>query len=127
MTNRTSHSYTALSPPTDKSTGWRVWSRVETQRVANPSAGDTFDRTYSRSYQRAYSRPYNTDSVVPVVSYSSGFNASNKDRYSLAGTYQDVQRRPNRDYTSKLGGSYQVKSYNRGVTSSGRHSYGRDY
>jgi len=123
MTNRPSTSFKPLTPPVDKSTGWRVWSRVETQRVANPSQGhETFDRTYSRSYQRAYSRPYNTDPVIPVASYSSGFTSSNKERYSLAGTYQEKPRRPNRDYTSKLGGSYQVKSFNRGVTASG-HSY----
>jgi len=125
VSDRYSTSYKPLVPPKDKSIGWRVWSRVETQRVTNPSAGsDTFDRTYSRSYQRAYARPYNTDPVVPLASYSSGFNQGSKDRYSLAGTYQSVPRRPNRDYTSKIGGStrgsFQVKSYNREVTSYGR-------
>ena len=127
VSDRYSTSYKPLTPPKDKSTGWRVWSRVETQRVTAPSLGyESFDRTYSRNYQRPYSRPYNTDATVPVASYSSGYTRGATERYSLAGTYQSVPRRPNRDYSSKIGGStvgsFQVKSYNRDITSYGRTS-----
>eukprot|EP01126_Amoeba_proteus_P044885 TRINITY_DN500_c0_g1_i7.p1 TRINITY_DN500_c0_g1~~TRINITY_DN500_c0_g1_i7.p1 ORF type:complete len:124 (-),score=9.50 TRINITY_DN500_c0_g1_i7:76-447(-) len=123
MTGRYSTSYSPLAGGKKVSTGWRVWSRVETDRVTNPATGHTFDRTYSRNYNRAYSRPYNIDPVVSVVAYSTGYRSSDHDRYSLTGSYQDTARRPNRDYKSRLGGSYQVRSYNREVTQYGRGSY----
>lgn len=135
MTDRYSTSYNPLNGGKKVSTGWRVWSRVETNRVTSPAVGSsTFDRTYSRNYERAYSRPYNTDPAISVAAYSTGYRASHNgnyysflvtnssDRYSLVGSYQDVARRPNRDYRSRLGGSYQVRSYNRDVTQYGRHS-----
>jgi len=123
--DRYSTSYKPLTPTKDKSLGWRVWSRVETQRVTSPSTGaSSFDRTYSRNYQRPYARPYNVDPVIPVASYSSAYTKGDSDRYSVAGTYQSIPRRPNRDYSSKIGGStgnsFQVKSYHRNVTTYGR-------
>jgi hypothetical protein len=77
MTGRYSTSYSPLDGGKRVSTGWRVWSRVETGRVTNPSVGSSsFDRTYSRNYERAYSRPYNTDPVISVAAYSTGYRSS---------------------------------------------------
>lgn len=85
MTDRYSTSYRALNGGQKVSTGWRVWSRVETNRVTSPSVGtSSFDRTYSRNYERTYSRPYNTDPVISVAAYSTGYRSSQNGEFNLA-------------------------------------------
>eukprot|EP01125_Pyxidicula_operculata_P002020 TRINITY_DN11999_c0_g1_i1.p1 TRINITY_DN11999_c0_g1~~TRINITY_DN11999_c0_g1_i1.p1 ORF type:complete len:228 (-),score=30.22 TRINITY_DN11999_c0_g1_i1:44-685(-) len=104
------------------SSGWRPWSKVSTCGISAPCETSSFDRTYSRSYARAYSRPYNTDPVISIASYSTSTTSRDKYRYNSTGTSQSVLHRPNRDYKSRLGGDYGVKSYNRKVLDTGHSS-----
>jgi len=129
MTSRLSNSYAPVGGSNPVSSGWRPWSKVATTNfTTSPAEVNSFDRLYSRSYQRNYARPYNVDSVIPVASYSTSSTSSSKARYNTAGSYQTTLSRPNRDYKSRLGGDYGVKSYDRKTTELGRDtSLRRDF
>jgi len=117
--SKVSKSFSPLGASTDVSSGWRPWSRVTTGLVTSPCEPDSFEREYSRHYTRNYSRPYNTDPIIPLASYSSSAPRG-KARYNTTGSYQTVLHRPGRDYKSRLGGSYGVKSYNEKSSHIGR-------
>jgi len=125
MTGRVSSSYNPVGASSKVSTGWRPWSKVATSMITSPSEVDSFDRLYSRSYQRKYARPYNVDSVIPIASFSTSATTTSKARFNTTGTYQTTLHRPNRDYKSRLGGDYGVKSYDRKTIAIGRDSASR--
>jgi len=119
--SKTSKSFSPLGASSTVSSGWRPWSRVETGLISSPCEPEAFGREYSRHYTRNYSRPYNTDPIIPLATYSSSATAAHKARYNTTGSYQQVLHRPGRDYKSRLGGDYGVKSYNEKS-----HHIGRD-
>jgi len=126
MIDRVSKSYNPYGGSSKVSSGWRPWSKVATTNlVTSPSEVNSFDRLYSRSYQRKYARPYNVDSVIPVASYSTSATRTPQARFNTTGTYQTTLHRPNRDYKSRLGGDYGVKSYDRKTIAIGRDTSAR--
>jgi len=98
------------------STGWRVWSKIETSKLsATCTHVDNFDRTYSRAYSRLYSRPYNLPDEPKDFSYSTAYSGRRHSHFNTPGSGREVLERPGRDYKGLIQPSYQVKRYDRKV------------
>jgi len=110
-----SKSYKPLEVEEKTSTGWRPYSRLQTDMKTPPCHSQYFERDYSRSYSRPYSRPYNIDDKhVPYVYSTSYLGDKDKTRYGNIGSYQKVTERPKRDYKKRYN-TLRVKGYERDV------------